>query len=59
MLPLFWKTELSFKGFTCNEPLLVTANRKLVKDQLDNEYKTISLTSMFDVSILYKGGDEL
>jgi len=47
------------KGFTCNEPLLVTANRKSAKDQFDNEYKTISLTSMFDVSILYKSGDEL
>ena len=47
------------KGFTRNEPLLVTVNRKSAKDQLDNEYKTISLTSMLDVSILYKDGDEL
>jgi hypothetical protein len=42
------------KGFTRNEPLLVTANRKSAKDQLD-----ISLTSMLDASILCKDGDEL
>ena len=37
------------KGFTRNEPLLVTANGKSAKDQLDNEYKSISLTSMLDI----------
>ena len=57
--PIVLENRAIIKGFTRNEPLLVTANRKSAKDQLDNEYKTISLTSMLDASILYKGGDEL
>jgi hypothetical protein len=53
--PIVLENRAIIKGFTRNEPLLVTANGKSAKDQLDNEYKTISLTSILDVSILYKG----
>jgi hypothetical protein len=57
--PIVLENRAIIKGFTRNEPLLVTANRISAKDQLDDEYNTISLTSMLDVSILYKGEDEL
>jgi hypothetical protein len=54
--PIVLENRAIIKGFTRNEPLLVTANGKSAKDQLDNEYKTISLTSILDDSILYKSG---
>jgi len=47
--PLVLENRAIIKGFTRNEPLLVTANGKSAKDQLDNEYKSISLTSMLDI----------
>ncbi len=47
--PIVLENRAIIKGFTRNEPLLVTANGKSAKDQLDDEYKNISLTSMLDV----------
>jgi len=47
--PLVLENRAIIKGFTRNEPLLVTANGRSAKDQLDNEYKSISLTSMLDI----------
>lgn len=51
--PIVLENRAIIKGFTRNEPLLVTANGKSAKDQLDNN---ISLTSVLDI-ILQK--DEL
>lgn len=47
--PIVLENRAIIKGFTRNEPLLVTANGKSAKDQLDNEHKNISLTSMLDI----------
>ena len=47
--PIVLENGASIKGFTRNEPLLVTANGKSVKDHLDDKYKSISLTSILDV----------
>lgn len=45
--PIVLENRAIIKGFTRNEPLLVTTNGKSAKDQLDD--KSISLTSMLDV----------